>query len=87
MSDNHAARLFDLRLLIGGLFCLYGLIVGIAGLFDSDAELAKADGIRINLWLGLGMLALGLLFLAWARWRPLRTGGPSAAEKMERSSD
>jgi hypothetical protein len=27
--------------------------------------------VRINLWAGLGMLILGLRFIAWALWRPL----------------
>ena len=47
------------------------MILFIAGLFDSSAEIAKADGIRINLWLGLAMFVLGALFLLWVRLRPL----------------
>jgi hypothetical protein len=65
-----AARLFDVRRVIGGLFTVYGVIVTILGIFDSQAEIDKAAGVRINLWIGLGMLALGLLFLAWQWWRP-----------------
>jgi hypothetical protein len=69
--EDRSAKLFDLRLLIGGLFTLYGAILVVTGLFDTPAELAKADGIRINLWVGAGMLILGVLFLLWARLRPL----------------
>jgi hypothetical protein len=65
-----AARLFDVRRVIGGLFVVYGLIVTAIGAFDSPAEVAKAQGVRINLWMGLAMLALGALFLAWQWWRP-----------------
>ncbi|MGW1783121.1 hypothetical protein ACWCQQ_28875 [Streptomyces sp. NPDC002143] len=65
-----AARIFDLRRIIGGLFVVYGVIVTIAGITDSDAEIDKAQGININLWTGLGMLALGLFFLAWLKLRP-----------------
>ncbi|MFE7646380.1 hypothetical protein [Streptomyces phaeoluteigriseus] len=65
-----AARIFDLRRIIGGLFVVYGVIVTIAGLTDSDAEIAKAQGININLWTGLGMLALGVFFLVWMKLRP-----------------
>ncbi|GLY90285.1 hypothetical protein [Actinoallomurus iriomotensis] len=71
-SANRSRRLFDLRYLISGLFLVYGAIEVVTGLLDSDAELAKADGIRINLWLGIAMLVLGLVFLFWARLRPLR---------------
>jgi len=67
-----AARLFDIRLLIGGLFTLYGLMLGIAGLFTSSADRQKASGININLWLGIGMLVVGLLFLLWRQLNPLR---------------
>ncbi|WP_172385008.1 hypothetical protein [Streptomyces sp. MNP-20] len=65
-----AARLFDIRRIIGGLFVVYGVIVTIAGITASDADLDKAEGININLWTGLGMLALGLFFLVWLWLRP-----------------
>ncbi|MET7981267.1 MULTISPECIES: hypothetical protein [unclassified Streptomyces] len=71
-----AARLFDIRRIIGGLFVIYGIIVTIAGITASDADLAKAGGININLWTGLGMLALGLFFLAWLWLRPLAPPAP-----------
>ncbi|MFC5953369.1 hypothetical protein ACFP51_02340 [Streptomyces pratens] len=65
-----AARLFDIRRLIGGLFVVYGVIVTIAGITASDADIDKAEGVNINLWTGLGMLALGLFFLVWLKLRP-----------------
>lgn len=65
-----AARLFDVRRVIGGLFVVYGVIVTLLGIFDTDAEIEKAQGVRINLWMGLSMLALGGLFLLWLWWRP-----------------
>ena len=71
-EDTTASRLFDLRTLIGALFVLYGLVLTVVGIFDNDQEIAKADGIRINLWLGLSMLLLGALFLFWAWQRPLK---------------
>jgi len=69
-----AARLFDVRRVIGGLFVVYGLIVTLVGLFDGSAEIEKAQGVRINLWMGLAMLALGAFFLLWLWLRP--AGGP-----------
>jgi len=66
-----ASKLFDLRVLIGGLFTLYGVVLTVAGLLVSEAAKRKASGLNINLWMGLGMLALGLLFLLWWRVRPL----------------
>jgi hypothetical protein len=71
-----AARLFDVRRVIGGLFTVYGVIVTLVGIFDSDAEIEKAQGVNINLWTGLAMLALGLLFLVWQWLRPAQAPAP-----------
>jgi len=65
-----AARIFDLRRIIGGLFVLYGVIVTVTGLTDSQAAIDKAQGVNINLWTGIGMLLLGVFFLAWLKLRP-----------------
>jgi len=74
--QSASSRLFDLRYLIGGLFTLYGVVLTIASFFVSHPQSGDVD---INLWLGLGMLVLGVFFLVWARWRPLHVGGPTAA--------
>jgi hypothetical protein len=66
------ASLFDLRMVIGGLLTLYGIVLTVLGLFASSDTKAKAAGININLWAGLVILAGGAVFLAWARLRPLR---------------
>ena len=64
--------LFDLRMVIGGLLALYGVILTVMGLFASDDAKAKAAGININLWAGLVILAGGAVFLTWVALRPLR---------------
>jgi hypothetical protein len=69
--QSGAARLFDLRLLIGGLFVLYGIVLIVAGVTAGAAAIQKASGVNINLWTGLGMLLLGLLFLLWHRLLPV----------------
>jgi hypothetical protein len=82
--EHGAARnLFDLRTIIGGLFTLYGLMLTVYGIFDSEADVQKAAGVRINLWTGLGMLALGLAFLAWMKLRPLTTEEIIEAQKED----
>jgi hypothetical protein len=75
------ARLFDVRRIIGGLFLIYGLLVGAIGLFDSQQQIDKAQGVNINLWAGLGMLALGAVFLLWQWLRPAEV--PSGGESPE----
>jgi len=74
------ASLFDLRMVIGGLLALYGVILTVMGLFASDDAKAKAAGININLWAGLVILAGGAVFLAWARLRPLRAEDVQATD-------
>jgi hypothetical protein len=68
-----AARIFDLRRIIGGLFVLYGVIVTITGITDSQSAIDKAQGVNINLWTGIGMLLLGVFFLVWLKLRPMQT--------------
>jgi drug/metabolite transporter (DMT)-like permease len=86
------AGLFDLRLVIAVLFAIYGVVLLVVGLgFTEEADLAKADGLNINLWTGIGMVVLAALFAVWATLRPvivpdvpdtpdLPTGQPSGTE-------
>ena len=79
ISESAASQLFDLRTVIAVLFGVYGVILTVMGLFfTSDAELAKAGGIDINLWSGLGMLVVSAFFVLWARLRPLVPPGQRA---------
>src|ERR1044071_8800987 len=68
---ERAANLFDLRRIIGGVFLAWGILLTILGLGASDAEIEKAAGVNINLFAGLGMLIVGIVFLLWAFPRPL----------------
>ncbi|MFJ5301200.1 hypothetical protein [Streptomyces sp. NPDC088350] len=69
-KSTTASRLFDLRVIIGGLFVVYGVIVTIAGINPSDSSLDKSEGVNINLWTGIAMLLLGIFFLGWVKLRP-----------------
>jgi len=66
------ARLFDLRVIIGALLFVYGVILTIAGALDGSAEITKAEGVRVNLWTGIALLVIGGIFLVWAELRPTR---------------
>jgi hypothetical protein len=81
MAKSAASKLFDLRILIGALFTFYGVALIIYGFFTPEADITKAAGVHINLWLGLGMLALGLLFLLWARLAPVVHEEPPAGAR------
>jgi hypothetical protein len=69
-----ASSLFDLRTVIAVLFGVYGVILTLLGLFGDDPEqLAKAGGVDINLWTGIGMLVVAAIFVTWQRLRPTIT--------------
>jgi hypothetical protein len=77
-DDNHtddreirAANLFDIRRIIGGLFVLYGITLTVLGLGASDEDLKRADGVNVNLLVGIVLLVMAACFIAWALWRPL----------------
>jgi len=80
--EERAANLFDLRRIIGGVFVLWGILLTILGITESDAEIDKAAGVNINLYAGLGMLVVGIIFLLWAFTRPL---GQELAESEQAS--
>ncbi|MBC8091287.1 MAG: hypothetical protein H7Y15_04965 [Pseudonocardia sp.] len=66
-----AAALFDLRTVIAALFGVFGAILTVLGLLGtSEEDLAKAGGIALNLWTGIGMLVLAAIFATWQRLRP-----------------
>ncbi|WP_433295341.1 hypothetical protein ACQP2F_35535 [Actinoplanes sp. CA-030573] len=81
--SRRTTRLFDVRLVIGGLFVIYGVIVTLLGIFDSSAEIDKAQGVRINLWSGLIMLAFGLLMLLWLKLSPPDSPSEPAPERED----
>ncbi|GAA3210325.1 hypothetical protein GCM10020216_014120 [Nonomuraea helvata] len=60
-SDVRGDHMSDIRMVIGGLFLLYGVILVVAG----------ALGSAVNLWTGLAMAVFGGTFVAWARLRRL----------------
>lgn len=69
---SHRAGAFDIRNFIALLIGIYGIVLLIAGLIGpSDAQLAKSDGLNINLIAGIGMILLSAFFLTWARLRPV----------------
>ena len=85
-TGSAAAKLFDIRILIGALFTVYGVVLIIAGVFASAAEKAKASGVNINLWTGIGMLIVGVLFLLWWRLQPLKPSSEPADTERSTAS-
>lgn len=63
--------LFDIRTIVGALLACYGVILVITGLVDDTAAEAKTGGVNVDLWAGVGMIAVAGAFFAWARLRPV----------------
>lgn len=79
------ARLFDIRSVIGALLGIYGILLTLAGLFPSvfgnkthsspsNNVVDMSVGTSANLWVGLVMLAIALIFGGWAIARPAVVG-------------
>ena len=56
----------DLRLPIGLMFAIFGVMLTLYGLASDPAIYARSLGININLWWGLVLLVFGLVMLGFA---------------------
>lgn len=84
---SRTVGLFDIRFIIGALLGVYGLILLLLGIFNaSDAELERGDGFNVNLWAGLGLLIVAILFGVWARLRPVVVVPDDVARDLEAES-
>jgi hypothetical protein len=57
---------FDLRIPVGLMFSVFGLILVGVGLTSSPEMIAKSLGLNMNLWWGLVMAVFGFLMLLLA---------------------
>jgi hypothetical protein len=65
----------DLRLPMGLMFTIFGLLLAGFGLTSDHAIYERSLGINVNWWWGLVLLAFGLTMLGYAiRSRPRRDG-------------
>ncbi|MFI5214856.1 MAG: hypothetical protein ACHQU8_09995 [Gemmatimonadales bacterium] len=56
----------DLRLPIGLMFTIFGVMLTGFGLVSGEAIYARSLGINVNLWWGLVLLGFGLVMLGFA---------------------
>jgi len=56
----------DLRLPIGLMFAIFGVMLTLYGLVSDPAIYARSLGINVNLWWGLVLLVFGLVMLGFA---------------------
>jgi hypothetical protein len=56
----------DLRMPIGLIFTIFGVMLTLYGLVSDNAIYARSLGVNVNLWWGLVLLVFGLVMLAFA---------------------
>jgi hypothetical protein len=64
----------DVRIPIGLMFGIFGLMLVVFGLAADGAIYQKSLGVNLNLWWGLVLLLFGLVML-WLAWRGRDTRG------------
>ncbi|HET9420664.1 MAG TPA: hypothetical protein VFO49_05975 [Nocardioides sp.] len=79
---RHTAGALDIRNIIGALLGIYGVILVVMGLFG-DQERDKTGDVNANLWAGLALVVVSVVFIAWARLRPIRVPARSAEGSPE----
>jgi len=79
------AGAFDIRIIIGTLLGIYGLVVLITGLISGSGSGAPphADPDHLNLYVGGGLVVAAGLFMLWTRLRPLRVPAEPPADAGE----
>ncbi|MDU0479332.1 hypothetical protein QVA66_08780 [Staphylococcus chromogenes] len=73
-TSQHIAGAFDIRNVIGALIGIYGIVLIICSyVLDPglNPETGQLKSSADNLWSGVGMLVVGLGFMAWAKLRPI----------------
>lgn len=83
-------HLFDIRNIIGALLGIYGVVLTIAGFapgllqeHEKNASNNPVDlyiGTEANWWVGLVLIGVAIVFIAWALLRPVEVpeGAPPA---------
>lgn len=67
------AGALDVRVIIGALLGLFGVVVFVTGLVTGagSGKPPHSDPDHLNIYVGIGLIAASLFFLAWSRIRPL----------------
>jgi hypothetical protein len=77
----------DIRLPIGALFTLLGVLLVISGFMAEDIHLERSLGHNVNLWWGMVILAFGVLMLVLARMSARETQRLAAEDPEGRETE
>lgn len=73
-KNVHKAGAFDIRNVIGGLIGIYSIFLILSTwLLDPglDPTTGQAKDASYNLWAGIALLVVSLVFFAWAKAKPI----------------
>jgi len=71
-ARTHTAGAYDVRTVIAGLIGLYGIVLTIMGLVGDNADdKAKTGDWNANLWSGIVMIIVAVVFAVWLKVRPV----------------
>jgi peptidoglycan/LPS O-acetylase OafA/YrhL len=78
----------DIRLPLGLLFVVFGLLLSGFGLVSGKGLYERSLDVNINLWWGIVMLAfgIGMLALGWRSHRRVSANEPSADSQRKSTS-
>jgi hypothetical protein len=77
----------DIRLPIGLMFTIFGILLTAFGLFGSRAIYERSLGININFGWGLVMLGFGIVMMALGVRRPRGAPAGGAGDRSEASPE
>ena len=81
-GKKHTAGAYDVRTVIAALIGFYGIVLTIVGIVDnSESDRAKTGDVNANLWAGIVMIVVALVFALWLKLRPVVVD-PAALEKQ-----
>jgi hypothetical protein len=88
-TRKHTAGAYDVRTVISGLIGLYGIVLTIMGLVGDNADdKAKTGDWNANLWSGIVMIVISVVFAVWLKLRPVVVDPVTLEkEKSEGTSD
>lgn len=86
-TKSHTAGAFDIRNVIGALLGIYGLVLVIASFAlepGVNPDTNQPKNSMDNLWAGLAMLAVAVVFFVWTKLAPIRVVESVPVEEANR---
>jgi predicted benzoate:H+ symporter BenE len=81
-GKKHTAGAYDVRTVIAALIGFYGVVLTVVGIVDnSESDRAKTGDVNANLWAGIAMIVVALVFALWLKLRPVVVD-PAALERQ-----